>query len=53
METIFKYLRHFILGGRVKVDQRKIEAMIDWPLSFFHVLVIDIVKVINFKFLKK
>ncbi|XP_041024018.1 uncharacterized protein LOC121264784 [Juglans microcarpa x Juglans regia] len=43
MNTIFKpllrkflleleYLGHFISGEGVKVDQRKIEAMVDWPL---------------------
>ena len=27
-----QYLGHIILGAGVKVDPRKIEAMVDWPL---------------------
>ncbi|KAF5475241.1 hypothetical protein F2P56_007070, partial [Juglans regia] len=32
MEKELEYLGHFISGEGVKVDQRKIEAMVDWPL---------------------
>ncbi|XP_040987625.1 uncharacterized protein LOC121235342 [Juglans microcarpa x Juglans regia] len=32
MEKEHEYLGHFISGEGVKVDQRKIEVMVDWPL---------------------
>ncbi|XP_042969094.1 uncharacterized protein LOC122301779 [Carya illinoinensis] len=32
MEKELEYLGHFISGDGVKVDHRKIEAMVDWPL---------------------
>ncbi|XP_042948527.1 uncharacterized protein LOC122281239 [Carya illinoinensis] len=32
MENELEYLGHFISGEGVKVDQRKIEAMVDWSL---------------------
>ncbi|XP_041011353.1 uncharacterized mitochondrial protein AtMg00860-like [Juglans microcarpa x Juglans regia] len=32
MEKELEHLGHFILGEGVRVDQRKIEAMVDWPL---------------------
>ncbi|KAF5475403.1 hypothetical protein F2P56_007209 [Juglans regia] len=32
MEKELEYLEHFISGEGVKVDQRKIKAMVDWPL---------------------
>ncbi|XP_042954591.1 uncharacterized protein LOC122291003 [Carya illinoinensis] len=32
MERELEYLGHFISGEGVKVDQRKIEAMVEWPL---------------------
>ena len=32
MEEELEYLGHYISGEGVKVDQRKIEAMLDWPL---------------------
>ncbi|XP_042984723.1 uncharacterized protein LOC122313630 [Carya illinoinensis] len=32
MKKKLEYLGHFISGEGVKVDQRKIEAMVDWPL---------------------
>lgn len=32
METELEYLRHFIFRNGVKMDQRKIETITDWPL---------------------
>ncbi|XP_041020513.1 uncharacterized mitochondrial protein AtMg00860-like [Juglans microcarpa x Juglans regia] len=32
IEKELEYIGHFILGERVRVDQGKIEALVDWPL---------------------